>query len=447
MIRIRHGLDVPISGKPEQRIEDAAGIRHVALVGDDYIGMRPTMAVGVGDRVKLGQVLFTDKRCPGVGYTSPGCGEVVAVNRGEKRKFESIVIRLGGDDEEVFSSYKEADLPSLDRAAVQENLVASGLWTVLRTRPFSKVPVPGSMPHAIFITAIDTNPLAPDPAVVLANRESQFVGGIQVLSRLTEGAVYLCKRPQAEIPGCDLERVSVREFAGPHPAGLPGTHIHLLAPVGQRRTVWHINYQDVLAVGHLFQRGRLSVERVIALAGPAVQNPRLLRTRAGASTQDLVEGQLREETARVISGSVLSGRTAGGVLAFLGRHHLQVSAISDKRKRSFLSWLAPGRDRFSVTGAFASALGPRREFAFTTSSEGDPRAIIPIGVYERVMPLDIVATALLKALVVRDTERSEALGCLELDEEDLALCSFVCPGKSDFGPILRDVLTRIEKEG
>ncbi len=331
---------------------------------------------------------------------------------------------------------------------VREALVESGLWTALRARPFSKVPPPGSVPASIFVTAIDTHPLAADPVVVVQGSEADFERGLDALTRLTDGEVHLCQRPGASIPGGDRAGVTVQEFAGPHPAGLAGTHIHFVEPVSERRTVWHVGYQDVVATGHLFATGRLSVERVVSLAGPAVERPCLVRTRIGASTEDLVSGRLRGNATRVISGSVLDGRTAAGTQAFLGRYHLQVSAISDERVRSFLGWLGPGWSKFSIKPAFASALGgSRRRFDFTTSSQGDPRAIVPIGTYEKVVPLDLMPTALLKSIVMGDTEHAQALGCLELDEEDLALCSFVCPGKTDFGPPLRDVLERIEKEG
>jgi Na+-transporting NADH:ubiquinone oxidoreductase subunit A len=446
--KIRKGLNVPIAGAPRQAIEAGPPITRVALLGDDYVGMRPKLQVEVGDAVKLGQVLFSDKKTPGVQYTSPGCGEVVAIKRGVRRKFESIVIRLEGDDEESFPSFEDGRLGSLDCDTARDNLVAAGLWTALRTRPFSKVPDPRSAPHAIFVTAIDTQPLAPDPRVVLAGQEKDFERGLRVLSCLTEGKLYVCVGGGTKLSGTGLERVEIAEFVGPHPAGLAGTHIHVLDRVGKKKTVWTIGYQDVLAVGRLFLTGRLPVQRVISLAGPRVSQPRLVATRLGASTDDLLEGQLAPGEARIISGSVLSGRTAADVHAYLGRYHLQVSVISDDRRRTFLGWLGLGWNKFSIKPVYTSALsGRRRKFPLTTSSQGDPRAIVPIGMYEKVLPLDLLPTALLKSIVVGDTERAQALGCLELDEEDLALCSFVCPGKHDFGSSLRDVLTRIEKEG
>lgn len=446
MIKMRRGLDIPITGAPRQTILTTLGVRHVALLGDDYVGMKPTMRVGVGDSVKLGQVLFSDKKTPGVHYTSPGAGKVVAIHRGAKRKLESIVIALGSKDEETFESFSSVP----NRESVRRNLVASGLWTALRSRPFGRVPSPESLPHSIFVTAIDTRPLAADPVKVLESlggKREEFVWGLEALSRLTEGTVYLCRRPGASIPGDNIGNVSVQEFSGPHPAGLPGTHIHFLDPVSVRKTVWHVNYQDVIAIGRLFATGRLSTERVVSLAGPSVSRPRLLRTRLGADLAELTGNELEEGRHRVISGSVLSGRTSREPVGFLGRYHLQVSAIPEGGERVFLGWQRPGLDKFSIKRVFASAFAGRRKFAFTTSLEGSPRAMVPVGSYEAVVPLDVIPTFLLRSLIVEDVEQARDLGCLELDEEDLALCTFVCPGKYEYGPMLRKSLTRIEKEG
>jgi Na+-transporting NADH:ubiquinone oxidoreductase subunit A len=227
-----------------------------------------------------------------------------------------------------------------------------------------------------------------------------------------------------------------------------GLHIHTLDPVDRAKLVWHLGYQDVIAIGKLFAGGGLDVSRVIALAGPGVRQPRLLRTRLGASTDDLVQGELHDGEMRVISGSVLSGRAVGGeVHGYLGRYQQQISCLEEGRKREFLGWLTPGGDRFSTVNAFLSRLTPKKTFAFTTSSQGSHRAIVPIGMYERVFPLDIPPSFLLRSLAAGDIEYAQELGCLELDEEDLALCAFVCPGKHDYGPMLRQLLTTIEKEG
>ncbi len=447
MIKIRRGLDLPVTGVPEQVVRDGPAARSVALIGNDYIGMKPTMYVREGDRVKLGQVLFEDKKTPGVLYTAPGAGTVAAINRGERRALQSVVIDLEGDDEESFERFDEAELGELSREQVRDNLVKSGAWTALRTRPYSKVPAPDAVPRSIFVTATDTNPLAADPAVVVAGRETDFVNGLKVLSRLTEGPVHLCTAPGAAIPGKDLERVQHHEFAGPHPAGLAGTHIHFIDPVGEHRQVWTIGYQDVMAVGSLFTTGRLDVSRVVALGGPQVEQPQLLRTRVGANLDELTAGRLEPGENRLVSGSLLAGRKAAGPFAFLGRYHNQVSVIREGRERELIHYLSPGKNRFSALPIYLSALNRRRRFSFTSSTNGSERAMVPLGQYEQVMPLDILPTQLLRALIVGDTATAQSLGCLELDEEDLALCTFICVGKYEYGPILRHNLTRIEKEG
>ena len=443
-IAIKKGLDLPIAGAPKQEIEDGPAIGKVAVLGVDSIDLRPTMAVSEGDSVKKGQLLFEDKKTLGVRYTSPASGKVIGVHRGAKRALLSVVIEIAGDEEEHFEQHMGTAPDQLSRQQVRDTLVESGLWAALRTRPYSKVPMPASEPHSIFVTAMDTNPLAADPQAVLRESEDDFARGLTLLGKLTEGPVYVCKAPGVSIATAEAQVV---EFAGPHPAGLPGTHIHFLDPVGAAKTVWHIGYQDVVACGKLFATGSLWTERVVALGGPQVEQPRLLRTRQGACLSELTAGQLQPGENRVIAGSVLAGRVAAGPLDFLGRYHAQVSVLAEGREREFLGWQKPGVDKFSIKNVFASKLLPSQLFDFTTSTEGSDRAMVPIGSYEQVMPLDILATLLLRALIVEDTDRAQALGCLELDEEDLGLCTFACPGKHEYGPILRRNLARIEREG
>jgi len=444
LIKVKKGLDLPITGAPEQTVERGGAVSQVAVVGSDYNGMRPTMAVKEGDEVALGQLLFEDKKTPGVRYTSPASGKVVAVNRGAKRFLQSVVIELSGDAEELFEQFSDVAPEQLSRDQVRDKLVASGLWTALRTRPYSKVPSPESVPHSVFVTAIDTNPLAANPQVALSGHEADFSLGVQLLSKLSDGPTYLCKAPGAPISAGGGQEV---EFDGPHPAGLPGTHIHFIDPVGANKTVWHVSYQDVAAIGKLFSTNRLFVERIIALAGPQVERPRLIRTRLGARLSELTDGQLRAGENRIISGSILSGRAATGPFDFLGRYHLQIAVLSEGREREFLGWQKPGVDKFSVKNVFASRLFPGKLFNFTTSTEGSDRAVVPISSYEKVMPLDVVPTFLLRSLITGDTDQAQLLGALELDEEDLGLCSFVCPGKHEFGPLLRKNLEQIELEG
>ena len=446
MIRIKRGLDLPITGAPEQRIEAGRPVRSVAVIGFDYHGMKPTMAVQVGDRVKLGQVLFSDKKTPGVTFTAPGAGTVSAIHRGEQRLLQSVVIDLEGDEAVEFARYGDAEIDRLDDPAVRTNLIDSGLWTALRARPFSKVPAIDAKPHSIFVTAMDTHPLAADPTVVIAEYKDDFARGVRVLARIAP--VVVCHADGARMPCSGLADVRTEAFAGPHPAGLAGTHIHFLDPVHAEKSVWSLNYQDTIAVGKLFSTGRLWTEHVVSIAGPMAVKPRLVRTRLGASLDELAAGELKAgKKVRVISGSVFGGRTSRGACAYLGRYHLQVSCLEEGTEREMLHYLRAGANKHSVMNLYISKLSPGRLFDFTTSTNGSPRAMVPIGNYEEVMPLDILPTQLLRALIVGDTEMAQKLGCLELDEEDLALCTYVCAGKYEYGPILRDNLTRIEKEG
>lgn len=443
---IKQGLDVPISGAPKQDIQQGPSISKVAIVGDDYVGMRPTMLVQEGDTVKLGQPLFTDKKREGVVFTSPGAGKVVGITRGAKRKFESVEVELDGDGEVTFDSYD--DLGSLSRDAVEKQLVESGLWVAFRTRPYSRTPELGSEPHSIFVTAMDTNPLAADPELIIAENKDLFVSGLQVIRNLTAGKLHVCHRGDSRVPGESVPDVELHEFVGPHPAGLAGTHIHFVDPVGPKKMVWQIGYQDVIAVGHLFTTGKIMTERVVAIGGPLVDQPILLRTRLGANLNDLAVTKAgKHDNARIISGSVLCGRKAGPNVDYLGRFHNQVSVLEEGTKREFLGWQMPGGNKFSLTRIYLGSWLSKKLFPMTTSTGGSRRAMVPMGTYERVMPLDVLPTQLLRSLISGDTEESQQLGALELDEEDLALCTFVCPGKYNFGEILRDNLTVIEKEG
>ncbi len=452
MINIKRGLDVPIDGAPQQSISDAPAARSVAIIGFDYIGMKPTMAVAEGDKVVKGQVLFEDKKTPGVKYTAPASGSVSAINRGAQRVFESLVIDIDADpdaDEITFDRYDAEQLSKLERQHVVDNLVASGLWTTLRTRPYSKVPEIDATPTALFINCMDTNPLALDPMLVInqdATSRENFVNGVTALSHLSD-RVFVCQGHAQNFPKILTKNVSIEMFEGKHPAGNSGTHNHFLAPASETRHVWNIAYQDVMAVGALFTTGKLDMTRIIALAGPAVTNPRCLRTRVGADLTALTAGELTSGENRVISGSVLSGRTSQGAVAYLGRTATQVSCLAEGRDRPFMGWLSPGTQRHSKLNIYLSAFMGGKKFSFNTNTNGSPRAMVPVGSFEAVMPLDILPTQLLRALIVGDMDTAIKLGCLELDEEDLALCTYVCSGKYEYGPILRKNLTTIEKEG
>lgn len=436
--RIRKGLDIPLAGAPRQVISAGNGVTAVALLGPDYVGIKVGMEVREGERVRLGQPLFRDKQNAGVLFASPGAGVVKAINRGERRALQSVVVELDGDAEQDFGSVSDYK--------VRDGLLASGLWTAFRTRPHSRIPAPDSSPAALFVTAIDTNPLAADPAVVIAGEVDAFNKGLQLLTQLGDGPVYVCTKADANIACPSEEPFQHATFSGPHPAGLVGTHIHFLHPVSETRTVWHIGYQDVIAIGKFFASGRLPVDRVVALCGPKVREPRLVTTRLGAHTSELLRGEVEGGDIRVVSGSVLSGHRASGWGAYLGRYHTQVAVLAEGSEREFLAFMRAGTRKFSASRAYLGHL-LRRRYELTSTQNGSPRAMVSIGSFEDVMPLDILPTPLLKALLVRDTDSARELGCLELDEEDLALCTFVCNGKYEYGPYLRDNLHDIEVNG
>jgi Na+-transporting NADH:ubiquinone oxidoreductase subunit A len=460
----RKGLRLPITGEPSNEIERARAPRRVALLASDYIGLRPTMHVSAGDDVRRGDLLFEDKKRPGVRFTSPAAGTVTAVNRGERRALQSVVIELSREEREGrepaemrFRAFSGRHPSGMTGDEVRDLLVESGAWTALRERPFGRVADPEARPHSIFVTAMTSDPLAPPIEAMVAGNESAFERGLAAVGRLTDGPVFVCTAPGSACRVPTTEQIRHEEFRGPHPAGTVGFHIHTLDPVDGGKTVWHLSYQDVVMVGRLFETGGLDVSRLIAIGGPPVRRPRLLLTRIGASLDDLVTDELgqtdegdprHDEECRLISGSVFSGRASrGDIHGYLGRYHQQISVLREDRTREFMGWLGPGFGTFSTIRTFVSAWLPGRRFAFTTTTHGSPRAIVPIGMFEKVMPLDLMPTALMRALAMEDVERAEELGCLELDEEDVALCTFVCPGKNDYGPHLRHVLDELEKEG
>ena len=463
---IKKGLNLPIKGQPQQVVVDGNPVNRVAVIADDFPFMKAKLLVSEGDEVCRGQRLFEDRKNTGVYFTAPGAGKVVAINRGERRALVSVVIELNDNertgktqesDFQTFESYKTGGADAQNAESVRALLLESGLWTALRARPLSQIPAVDSDCAALFVTAIDTNPLAVDVNVALEGKLEDFQEGLKVLSKLTEGTMFVCQGDasdfSAQVDG--IANAQLETFSGDHPAGLVGTHIHTLFPVNRNRIAWHIGYQDVVAVGRLFKTGQVDVERVISFSGPAALKPAVIRTRLGAEVAPLIEGRTTLAETRLVDGSVFYGRTMSkqaDTEGFLGRYRVQVTAILEGREREFLGWLKPGGEKYSVTRAFFSPMmsgqfGGGKFFNFNTSTNGSHRAMVPIGLFEKVMPLDIMPTFLLRALLKDDLERAEALGCLELDEEDLALCTFVSPGKEDYGPALRRVLTTIWKEG
>jgi Na+-transporting NADH:ubiquinone oxidoreductase subunit A len=414
-VKIRRGQDVSLSGKPASTIRNAWPIDMVALQGSDYPDLRPDFRVAVGDKVKAGQVLFVDRKRPEICFVSPASGTIGEITYGRRRMLDLVVVNVDGDENQNYA------IPDrMDDNYVRALLLETGQWPAFRTRPFGRIPDPGAVPDAIFVTAINTEPLGEDVATVLQPHLSQFRAGLETIRHLTAGPVYLCQPP--DIPTIETpEQVQTAIFDGPHPAGLPGTHIHSLHPASRTRQVWHIGYQDVIAIGHLVSTGQVFSERVIALAGAAVRTPGLVSTRLGAHLNALVADELREGEINILSGSALSGRPA----RYLGRFHNQVSVL-------FQQSTTPS----SAMSRFFGGL--------VVKGHADP--IIPITAYDNVMPLDILPVPLLRALSVGDVETAELLGCLELTEEDMALLTHICPTGLDYPFLLRQILNQLEEQ-
>ena len=441
---LRKGLNLPISGAPKQEVGNAPDISTVALLGDDYVGLKPRTAVEEGDKVGPGSPIMFDKDMPDAQIVSPVAGTVKAINRGARRKLISIEITIGeGLDPVDFSGVGDATT----REGLTERLCAAGLWTSFRTRPYSKIAEPGSDPAAIYVTAMESEPLAPDASISILEEPEAFQKGLEAVTLLTSGTTYLCQGEGDALPGHDLPGVEAAVFTGPHPAGLAGTHMHFLEPPRADRIVWTVGYKDVIAIGRLLLTGHYDASCIIALAGPVCAEPRLIKTITGASMLELAANDLPEDLpVRLISGSVLSGRAGEGVSAYLGRYARQITLIEEDNKQIPMGWIRPMISKYAVQPVLGSALA-KHKFPLTSNLNGGRRAMVPLGTFEELMPQDFLPTQLLRALLVMDTDQAQLLGALELDEEDLGLVGFACPAKYEYGMALRDCLTKIEKEG
>jgi len=442
---LRKGLNVPIAGAPRSEVSEGAPLQTVGLLGDDYIGLKPRIAVAEGDVVGPGTAIFYDKDMEAAKVVSPVAGVVKAINRGARRKLVSVEITVQPDAAPPvdFSTIGDGET----RAGLTERLCAAGLWTSFRTRPYSKIAEPGSVPAAIYVTALDTEPLSGDPALAITEEPEAFVDGMTAVAQLTDGPTYLCQAPGTALPGADVAGVEAVGFEGPHPAGLAGTHLHFLTPPTAETPVWTVSAQDVLMMGRLLTTGHYDGSVIVALGGPECADPRLVRTTQGASMTDLTAQDLAADVpVRMISGSVLSGRAGEGPSAYLGRYARQITLIEEDHKQIPMGWIRPMVEKYAVQPVLGSAFA-KREYPLTSNLNGGRRAMVPLGTFEELMPQDFLPTQLLRALLVMDTDQAQALGALELDEEDLGLVGFACPAKYEYGLALRDSLTKIEKEG
>ncbi|WP_037313230.1 Na(+)-translocating NADH-quinone reductase subunit A [Ruegeria halocynthiae] len=443
--KLKKGLELPVQGAPDQAIQPGPEFSSVGVLGADYLDLKPRMLVQEGDEVQRGTPLFCHKDAPEAMMVAPLSGKVVAINRGARRVLQSVVIAISDANDAGIDFSGIGDTTSAEGVAAK--LCAAGLWTAFRTRPYSKMPAPGTAPAAIFVTAMDSEPLAGDAAVIINDAGDAFATGLEAVSKLTGGKTYLCHKEGEAVPGADVPGVEAAAFSGPHPAGLAGTHIHFLEPLAGDKQVWTIGYQDVIAIGRLMQTGHLDPNVVIALSGPGVRQPRLIRTAMGASTDDLIRDEIDVDgTPRVISGSILSGHLADGPRAYLGRFARQVCVIREDPDQIPMGWIRPMPSKYAVQPVLGSAFA-RKLYAFTSNLNGGRRAMVPTGTFEDLMPQDYLPTQLVRALLVMDTDAAQALGALELDEEDLGLIGFACPAKYEYGQALRDCLSKIEKEG
>jgi len=447
-ITISKGLDIPISGEVTDLQITKHVTKKVAVLGKDYHDLKPTMLVKVGDQVIKGQKLLEDKKIPGLFIVAPISGEVIEINRGERRAFESLVIETDNKEEEIvfienLSSFRT------NQENVRNILIESGLWTNLKKRPFSKVPNIDENVDEMFISCLDTSPLCVDPEIFIKQNLDDFNKGIEILSLITSKYVHISSKIGSNL-FVENGKVRLYEFNNMHPAGNVGTQIHYISPLGRNKSVWTINYQHVCQIGHMFNFGRLSFKKLVSVAGPQLKSPFVLETISGVDLIEILKDKLIEGTNRIISGSVLSGRNAAQNESFLGHFHNQISVLREVEDvdRELFNWFRPDLKKHSFLPVFFTKFFEKiNPVNFTTSMNGADRAIVPIGVYEDVLPFNIMATQLLKSIVLRDTEEAQDLGILEFDEEDLSLATYVCPSKYDYGSILRENLKLIEDEG
>ena len=480
-ITIRKGLDIPIGGTAELLLTDARSITTYAVKPTDFVGLTPRLVVEEGDTVHVGDALFVDKRDERIRFTSPVDGQVKAIVRGEKRKLLEVVVEADYKSTgSIGSDCKSSPTPRMQTAEeIKAVMLQCGLWTMLRQRPFGTVANPDDKPKAIFVSAFDSAPLAPDYDFVLQGREMFFAKGIEVLTLLTEGLVHVCFRPDQNLSNVFGEgrhmglplRVVTHYIKGPHPAGNIGTQIAHIDPINKGEVVWTMNAQDVAVLGELVTTGVYRPEKVIAVAGPNIKNPHYYRIKAGSCLNEIVKNQLLNnkfpkmdvdnsaKENRVISGNILSGTqiTADG---FLGAYDDLVSILPEGDYYDFMGWLMPGFRKFSFSRTFLSGFMPKSTFKplginlprfenlwkFDTNTHGDERPLVFTGNFERVFPFDIYPNQLIKACIVGDIDLMENLGIYEVEPEDFALCEFVDTSKTDIQAIIREALEKLRKE-
>ncbi len=448
---ISKGYDIPMKGSAQETLQVPPAPKFVALKPTDFKGIKPRLVVQVGDEVSVGTPLVEDKGDDRIQLVSPGGGKVVAVNRGRRRRLDEVVIELASDEARIeFEARSLSEIQGWnDRAEIQNTFFAAGLWPLIVQRPFARIATPDVEPQAIFVSAINTEPIAANPIFLIKDRQPDFEAGIEILSKLTSGCIHIClpKSPDLDLPWLtEAKHSCIHRFSGPHPTSSFGTLIHNVEPITSEKIAWTLKANDVADIGKFFLTGNFPTDRTIAITGESIPEPQYLKTRLGAHVPTLLPKDLSDSDHRVISGGVLAG-TKIHREGFLGFYDTTLTVIPEGGKRRLFGWLDPGLSRSSFSRAFVSGAIEGGEYSFDTSLNGDKRAIVPIGTYESVMPLDIEPTFLFKSLLYGDLEEAQKLGLLEVAEEDVALCSYVCHSKMDFGSLVRQALDQYEKEG
>ncbi len=447
--RLKKGYDIRIAGGAEEVLERASFPESVGLYPSDFYGMTPKPLVEGGERVRIGTPLWHDRRRESLVVTSPASGTVAEVRRGARRALEAVVLRTDGKQQIAAGTPGPPKrISSSARGDIISALCGTGLFPLIRQRPFGTVADPLAAPRDIFVTAMDTAPLAPDQRIILKKHEQEFQRGIDVLASLTAGRVHLCTGGGTDDASAfaGARNVERHRFDGPHPAGNAGVHIHHVAPIrGAGDIVWHCTVQGTILIGRYFLAGAPSFDVTAAVAGPAAAQRRYVETLAGAALSSFAEASDKFPAARFISGNVLTGRNAGAD-GFLGFGDSLVTIIPEPQKSVFLGWLSPGFSLESFSYSFISRLMPRRRFALDSNRNGSVRAFVATGIYERLLPMDILPSFLLKSILADDIEEMEKLGILEVAPEDFALCEYACPSKTDIQRIIRDGIDLMLKE-
>lgn len=446
-IKAKRGLDLPIHGAPSsEEVVSRLDVTRVALMPQEYWGAKVRLLAQEGDEVRVGTPLFADRRDESVIFTSTAAGKISNIFRGQRRAVLAIEIEVKNfTDAEPFEAM---DVEAATPEAIKTALLGSGLWPTIRRRPFDKVALSTDEPAGIIVQAYDSSPLAPDLTKVVEGRDADIDAGLDALNKLTKGQVSVCVKEGVQWGKFVEDGVQVHHFKGPHPAGTAGFSIHKLCPAGANRPVWHVGIQDVADIGMLLRTGKRPTDRIVAITGPVAKTPQLVKTRQGADLTALCSDASNATETRMVNGSAVWGNKAdaGSHSNYLGRWNTQVTLLEDAVKRDLVGWMLPVSGRFTHTNTVWDKFF-RKTFKYDTDTNGSLRAIVPIGHYESVMPLDVLATQLIKALASNDLEAAEKLGALELAEEDLALCQVVDPSKIPITDMLRDMLTTIEKEG